>query len=68
MDEEEKLNQLKKELESAYSSPMQAVMAQLHEMYISLKRAGFTRREALLLVSRLFNEMTLGGMDPDKRD
>ena len=67
MDEEE-LNQLKKELESAYSSPMQAVMAQLHEMYISLKLAGFTRREALLLVSRLFNEMTLGGMDSDRRD
>jgi len=67
MDEEE-LDRLKKELESAYSSPMQAVMAQLHEMYISLKRAGFTRREALLLVSRLFNEMTLGGMDPDRRD
>jgi hypothetical protein len=67
MDEEE-LNKLKKELDSAYSSPMQAVMAQLHEMYISFKRAGFTRREALLLVSRLFNEMTLGGMDSDKRD
>jgi hypothetical protein len=67
MDDEE-LDRLKKELESAYSSPMQAAMAQLHEMYLSLKRAGFTRKEALFMVSRLFNEMTLGGMDSDKRD
>lgn len=67
MDDEE-LDRLKRELESAYSSPMQAAMAQLHEMYVSLKRAGFTRKEALFLVSRLFNEMTLGGMDSDKRD
>lgn len=67
MDEEE-LNKLKKELESVYSSPMHAFMAQLHEMYISLKNAGFTRREAMYLISKLFNEMTLGGMDPDKRE
>jgi len=66
MDDEEELNKLKNELEAVYSSPMQAAMAQLHEMYLSLKRAGFTRKEALFMVSRLFNEMTLGGMDPDK--
>lgn len=36
-----------------YSSPMQEAAVAMHEMYETLKRAGFNRREALELVSRL---------------
>lgn len=65
---EEEFNRIKKELESSYSSPMHSIMAQIHEMYISLKKAGFTRREAMYIISRLFNEMMLGGMESDRRE
>jgi hypothetical protein len=34
-------------------SPMQMAAAALHETYEELKRAGFTRREALYLVSQI---------------
>lgn len=64
--DEEKLKKLKQELEGMYESPMKAAMLQLHEMYTELKAAGFTRREAMYMISRLFNNMVVGGIDPDK--
>ena len=60
MDEEE-LNNLKRELEEMYESPMKLAMVQLHEMYTELQAAGFTRREAMFLVSKLMNSMIVGG-------
>lgn len=66
-EEFDKFIRLKQELE-AQSSPMQLFMSQLHEMYTSLKKAGFSRKEALLIISRLFNEMILGGMDQGKNE
>lgn len=60
MDEEE-LNNLKRELEEMYESPMKLAMVQLHEMYSELQNAGFTRKEALFLVSKLLNTMIVGG-------
>ena len=66
-EEYDKFKKLKNELESQ-SSPMQLFMSQLHEMYVSLKKSGFTRREALFIISSLFNRMILGGMDQDKNE
>lgn len=60
MDEEE-LNNLKRELEEMYESPMKTAMVQLHEMYMELQGAGFTRKEALFLVSKLLNNVITGG-------
>lgn len=34
-------------------SPMRMAATQLHEMYTELRKAGFTRYEALFLVSRM---------------
>lgn len=65
--DDEQLKKLKRELEEMYESPMKAAMVQLHEMYIELKAAGFTRREAMYMISRLFNGMVIGGVDPDKQ-
>ena len=64
--DDEQLRKLKQELEGMYESPMKAAMVQLHEMYTELKAAGFTRREAMYMISRLFNSMIVGGIDPDK--
>lgn len=36
-----------------YSSPMQEAAVAMHEMYETLKRAGFSRREALDLVGKM---------------
>lgn len=66
--DDEELKKLKQELEQLYESPMKAAMVQLHEMYMELKDAGFTRKEAMYMISRLFNSMVIGGVDPDKRD
>jgi len=65
--DDEQLKKLKKDLEDMYESPMKAAMVQLHEMYTELKAAGFTRREAMYMISRLFNSMIVGGIDPEKQ-
>lgn len=39
-------------------SPLKMAAMQLHEMYANLREAGFTKREALYLVSKM---MTNGG-------
>lgn len=64
---DEEFDKIRREM-SSYSSPMNSFMSQLHEMYVSLKTAGFTRKESIYIISRLFNEMVLGGMEQDKRE
>ena len=59
--DEEKMKKLKREIEDMYESPMKAAMVQLHEMYTELQAAGFTRREAMFLISKIFNSMIVGG-------
>lgn len=34
-------------------SPLRAAAAQMHEMYVELRNAGFSRRDALDLVARV---------------
>lgn len=36
-------------------SPLKLAAGQLHEMYMEFRQAGFTRREALTLVSSVLN-------------
>jgi hypothetical protein len=36
-----------------YASPMEEAAISMHEMYVTLRRAGFTRRDALELVARM---------------
>ena len=54
-----------------YSSPMQEAAVAMHEMYETLKRAGFTRREALELVAKMMTSSiaeVLGNSDDDNDD
>jgi hypothetical protein len=44
-------------------SPLRQAAIQLHEMYTELKRAGFTRREALTLVGQLISRGIEDGLD-----
>jgi hypothetical protein len=51
-----------------YSSPMQEAAVAMHEMYETLKRAGFSRREALELVAKMMTSSiseVLGNSDDD---
>lgn len=53
-----------------YTSPMQEAAVAMHEMYETLKRAGFSRREALELVSKILQSsitevMNSSGDDED---
>lgn len=41
-----------------YTSPMEEVAISMHEMYVTLRRAGFRRRDALDLVAK----MLVGGL------
>lgn len=42
-----------------YSSPMEEAAIGMHEVYVTLRKAGFSRRDALELVARmLFMGMT----------
>jgi len=38
-----------------YASPMHAAAIGMHEMYITLKSAGFSRTEALELIARMLS-------------
>lgn len=45
--------------EEEYSSPMEEAAIGMHEVYLTLRKAGFSRRDALDLVARmLFMGMT----------
>ena len=41
-------------------SPMREAAVQLHEMYIELKRAGFSRTEAMELIARVMGSAITG--------
>jgi pyrroline-5-carboxylate reductase len=54
-----------------YTSPMQDAAVAMHEMYETLKRAGFTRREALELVAKMMTSSiaeVLGNSDDNDDD
>jgi hypothetical protein len=54
-----------------YSSPMQEAAVAMHEMYETLKRAGFNRREALELVAKMMTSSiseVLGNAGDDEDD
>lgn len=50
------------ELEEFNSSPLREATLQLHEMFEELKRAGFSRKEALSLVGRVLAASVTEGM------
>ena len=45
------------------SSPLREATVQLHEMYVELRAAGFSKREALHLVSKILTTSVVGGID-----
>ena len=69
MDEEEIKRQEKKFREEIelYGSPLRGALFQLHEIYEELKQAGFSRREAMYLVSHLLNGIVIGGAEEEKK-
>jgi hypothetical protein len=48
-----------------YESPLHGATVQLHEIYMELRRSGFTRKEALYLVSQLLVNSLVSGKDDD---
>jgi hypothetical protein len=55
---------LSNELEGfGQSSPLREATVQLHEMYVELRAAGFSKREALHLVSKILTTSVVGGGD-----
>ena len=49
--------------EFGHSSPLREATVQLHEMYVELRAAGFSKREALHLVSKILTTSVVGGGD-----
>ena len=45
------------------SSPLREATVQLHEMYVELRSAGFTKKEALNLVSKILTASVVGGIE-----
>ena len=54
--------------EYQYTSPMEEVAISMHEMYITLKRAGFSRRDALDLVAKVLINGVTDFSDEDEYD
>ena len=50
------------ELEEFNSSPLREATVQLHELFEELKRAGFSRKESLVLVGRVLSSSITEGM------
>jgi len=49
------------------SSPLREATVQLHEMYTELKAAGFSKKDALHLVSKILTTSVISGFeDTDK--
>lgn len=46
-----------------FTPPLTEAAVQLHELYEELKKAGFTRREALKLVSNVLSTGVAGGIE-----
>lgn len=51
--------------EEEYSSPMMAAAVGMHEMYMTLKAAGFSRRDALELIAKMLSGPIVEGMRSD---
>jgi hypothetical protein len=49
--------------EFGHSSPLREATVQLHEMYIELRSAGFNRKEALHLISKVLTASVIGGFE-----
>ena len=45
------------------SSPLREATVQLHEMYVELRSAGFSKKEALHLVSKILSSAVVGGFE-----
>lgn len=45
------------------SSPLREATVQLHEMYVELRSAGFSKKEALHLVSKILTTSLLTGIE-----
>jgi hypothetical protein len=59
-----KESEMSNELEGfGQSSPLREATVQLHEMYVELRAAGFSKREALHLVSKILTTSVVGGID-----
>jgi hypothetical protein len=58
-----KENVVSKELEGFDQSPLREATVQLHEMYIELRSSGFTKKEALHLVSKILTTSLFNGVD-----
>lgn len=41
------------DFEFSYSSPLMESAASMHELYVTLKEAGFSRRDALELIAKI---------------
>lgn len=48
------------------ASPLKQAAIAAHEMYSELKGAGFSRREALELVSKIFTSVASTALDEDR--
>ena len=51
------------ELEDFNQSPLREATVQLHEMYVELRAAGFSKKEALNLVSKILTTSLFNGTD-----
>ena len=51
------------ELEEFSQSPLREATVQLHEMYVELRSAGFTKKDALHLVSKILTTSLFTGID-----
>ena len=58
---------MSKEIEEFGSSPLREATVQLHEMYVELKAAGFTKKESLHLVSKLLSSARVTGFEDTDR-
>ena len=45
------------------SSPLREATVQLHEMYVELRSAGFNKKEALHLVSKILTTSIFSGIE-----
>jgi hypothetical protein len=51
------------ELEEFNHSPLREATVQLHEMYVELRSAGFTKKDALHLVSKILTTSLFTGIE-----
>lgn len=51
-----------------YPSPLKMAAIQMHELYIEMKAAGFTRKEALYLVSQMISSAMHAAVESSDND